>query len=241
MKSCERHAPSGGASRLDLPALHYLLAGETGDSIRGTLQPATRRKRLFDALLALALGSAQHQPLILVYEDLHWIDASTETLLHALVDAVAGVPLMLLCTYRVGYTPPFESRSFLTTLTLQRLSAADTVAMVRHLLGTPDVPVALIGYCSWKRLRGSALCRRGCEDPPRYGRIAAGYRQFSPRSGMRGRRGPRHSPGNYHGPTGPTQCSWQTHCATGVGSWSAVPRAPSGMSRRRARTARGLA
>ena len=133
-----------GTLEAHLPALHYLLAGETGDSIRGTLQPATRRKRLFDALLALALGSAQHQPLILVYEDLHWIDASTETLLHALVDAVAGVPLMLLCTYRVGYTPPFESRSFLTTLTLQRLSAADTVAMVRHLLGTPDVPVALM-------------------------------------------------------------------------------------------------
>jgi predicted ATPase len=73
-----------GTLEAHLPALHYLLAVETGDSILGTLQPATRRKRLFDALLALALGNAQRQPLILVYEDLHWIDTSTETLLHAL-------------------------------------------------------------------------------------------------------------------------------------------------------------
>jgi len=55
-------------------------------------------------VLALSLRGAQLRPLVLVYEDLHWIDTSTEALLGTLLDAVVGVPLLLLLTYRVGYT-----------------------------------------------------------------------------------------------------------------------------------------
>lgn len=83
------------------------------------------------------------RPLVLVYEDLHWIDTSTEALLGTLLDAIAGVPLLLLLTYRVGYTPPFGSRSFHTTLTLQRLPEADTVAMASRILGTERFPEEL--------------------------------------------------------------------------------------------------
>ena len=53
------------------------------------------------------------------------------------------MPLLLLLTYRVGYTPPFGSRSFHTTLTLQSLSEADTVAMASRILGTDHFPEAL--------------------------------------------------------------------------------------------------
>jgi class 3 adenylate cyclase/tetratricopeptide (TPR) repeat protein len=126
-----------------IPAIRYLLAVDPGDAALTAMEPAARRKQLVDAVLALSLRGAQLRPLILVYEDLHWIDTSTEALLGTLLDAIAGVPLLLLLTYRVGYTPPFGSRSFHTTLTLQSLSEADTVAMASRILGTEHFPEAL--------------------------------------------------------------------------------------------------
>lgn len=124
-----------GTLEAHLPAMRYLLGVDPGDPALAHLEPVARRTRLFEAIVALAL----------VCEDLHWIDTSTATLLGILIDAVAGVPLMLLLTYRVGYTPPFGSRSFLTTLTLQRLSEAQTLAMAQAQLGTPALPADLQG------------------------------------------------------------------------------------------------
>jgi AAA ATPase domain/Adenylate and Guanylate cyclase catalytic domain len=94
-----------GALDAHIPAIRYLLAVDPGDAALTAMEPAARRKQLVDAVLALSLRGAQLRPLVLVYEDLHWIDTSTEALLGTLLDAVAGVPLLLLLTYRVGYTP----------------------------------------------------------------------------------------------------------------------------------------
>jgi predicted ATPase len=80
---------------------------------------------------------------VLVVEDLHGIDTSSEEVLNALLDAVAGVPLLLLVTYRIGDTPPFGSRSFSTTLTLRSFSEAETLAMAGHILGIAPCPTAL--------------------------------------------------------------------------------------------------
>src|SRR5262245_50716325 len=132
-----------GAIDAYIPAIRYLLAVDPGDKALTAMEPAARRKQLVDAVLALSLRGAQLRPLVLVYEDLHWSDSSTEALLGTLLDAIAGVPLLLLLTYRVGYTLPFGSRSFHTTLTLQSLSEADTVTMASHVLGTDHFPEAL--------------------------------------------------------------------------------------------------
>jgi class 3 adenylate cyclase/tetratricopeptide (TPR) repeat protein len=132
-----------GALDTHIPAIRYLLAVDPGDAVLTAMEPAARRKQLVDGVLALSLRGAQLRPLVLVYEDLHWIDTSTEALLGTLLDAVVGVPLLLLLTYRVGYTPPFGSRSFHTTLTLQSLSEADTVTMASRILDTEHFPEAL--------------------------------------------------------------------------------------------------
>jgi predicted ATPase len=60
-----------------------------------------------------------------------------------MLDAVAGVPLLLLVTYRIGYIPPFESRSFYTTLMLHSFSEAETLVMAGHVLGTAQFPAEL--------------------------------------------------------------------------------------------------
>jgi class 3 adenylate cyclase/tetratricopeptide (TPR) repeat protein len=130
-----------GELEAHLPAIRYLLGVDPGGPAFGALESTTRRQQLFLALRALALRGAQRRPLILVVEDLHWTDTSSEEFLTTLLDAVASVPLLLLLTYRSGYTPPFGNRSFYSTLTLRSLS--ETLTLAGHVLGTVQVPAEL--------------------------------------------------------------------------------------------------
>jgi class 3 adenylate cyclase len=132
-----------GELEAHIPAIRYLLSVAPGDPALATMEGAARRRHLFAALRALSIRGARLRPLVLVVEDLHWIDTSSEECLTFLLDAVAGVPLLLLITYRIGYTPPFGSRSFYTTLTLHSFSEAETLAMAGHVLGTAQFPVEL--------------------------------------------------------------------------------------------------
>ena len=126
-----------------IPAIRYLLSVDPGDTALAAMDGAARRRQLFAALRALPMRGAQLRPLVLVVEDLHWIDTSSEEFLNTMLDAVAGVPLLLLMTYRIGYTPPFGSRSFYTTLTLHSFSEAEALAMAGHVLGMKQFPAGL--------------------------------------------------------------------------------------------------
>jgi predicted ATPase/class 3 adenylate cyclase len=126
-----------------ISAIRYLLSVDPGDPAFTALEGTARRRHLFAALRALSVRGAQLRPLVLVVEDLHWIDTSSEEFLTFMLDAVAGVPLLLLVTYRIGYAPPFGSRSFYTTLTLHSFSEAETLAMAGHVLGTAQFPTEL--------------------------------------------------------------------------------------------------
>ena len=132
-----------GELEAHIPAIRYLLSVDPGDPAFAAMEGTARRRQLFAALRALSLRGARLRPLVLVVEDLHWIDTSSEEFLTFLLDAVAGVPLLLLVTYRIGYTPPFGSRSFYTTLTLHSFSEAETLAMAGHVLGTAQFPAEL--------------------------------------------------------------------------------------------------
>src|SRR4029450_5561937 len=94
-----------------IPAIRYLLSVDPGDATLAALGGTARRQHLFAALRVLSVRGALLRPLVLVVEALPWIDTSSEEFLPFLLDAVAGVPLLLLVTYRIGYTPPFGSRS----------------------------------------------------------------------------------------------------------------------------------
>jgi class 3 adenylate cyclase/tetratricopeptide (TPR) repeat protein len=132
-----------GELEAHIPAIRYLLSVDPGDPAFAAMDGPVRRRHLFAALRALSLRGARLRPLVLVIEDLHWIDTSSEEFLNAMLDAVAGVPLLLLVTYRIGYTPPFGSRSFYTILTLHSFSEAETLAMASHVLGMAQFPVEL--------------------------------------------------------------------------------------------------
>src|SRR5207244_5666207 len=83
---------------------------------------------------------ARLRPLVLVFEDLHWVDANTEEYLASMLDSIASVPLLLILTYRVGYNPPFGTRSFHTSLALHTLSEAEALAMAGRVLGVERLP-----------------------------------------------------------------------------------------------------
>src|SRR6185503_13647065 len=105
--------------------------------------PLVRRRKVFEAVGAMSVRGAALRPLVLVFEDLHWVDAGTEEYITRLMDSLGGMRIMLILTYRIGYRPPFGSRSFHTTLTLQTLSPADAVAMAGRMLGTERFPQEL--------------------------------------------------------------------------------------------------
>jgi predicted ATPase len=86
-----------------LPALLALLEALPADSPFLTLDPPQRRQRTLEALKRLPPRESQEQPLLVVFEDLHWIDAETQALLDSLVESLPTARLLLLVNYCLEY------------------------------------------------------------------------------------------------------------------------------------------
>ncbi|HUE29238.1 MAG TPA: AAA family ATPase, partial [Verrucomicrobiae bacterium] len=136
-------AAVGGDLGWTLPFVRQLLSLPAGDDAVAGLDAATRRSETFRALQALTLQAARTTPLVIVIEDLHWIDPASEEYLAFLSDAVPATRALLVCSHRPGYRHPFGDRSYHVRITLRALSASDTAAMTGGLLGTADMPPAL--------------------------------------------------------------------------------------------------
>jgi class 3 adenylate cyclase/tetratricopeptide (TPR) repeat protein len=129
------------ALELDVSLAHYLRhAFGLADGDRGLadLDPQAIRDRTFDALSRLLAAEATRRPLVVLVEDLHWIDQTSEDFLAGLADELLSVPIMLLATYRPGYFPPWTGKSFASQLALRPLSAAASEAIVASVLAGGD-------------------------------------------------------------------------------------------------------
>src|SRR4029453_18222862 len=80
----------------------------------------------------------------------NWVDASSHACLAALVDRLAGVPILLLVTARPGYRPPWMDKSYATQMVLQPLSVPESVTVLQAALGTTALPQALVHACVQK-------------------------------------------------------------------------------------------
>jgi predicted ATPase len=127
-----------------VPYLLQLLVGHTAVASLAQLTPEAIKERTFAALCQLHLHSSQQRPLLLIVENLHWIDPTSEAYLASLVDQLTGAPILLLTTYRPGYRPPWMDKSYATQLTLPRLSREDSVAVVRAILPAAPHAEALV-------------------------------------------------------------------------------------------------
>ena len=135
------------ALELDVSLAYYLrhafgLAG--ADPGPAGLDPQALRARTFEALRRLLLAEARHQPLVVLIEDLHWIDQTSQQFLAEFADEVPSAPIMLLVTYRPGCSPPWLGKSFASQLALRPLSPSASEAIAAWMLHGTDQGAAAV-------------------------------------------------------------------------------------------------
>src|SRR5262249_33334439 len=118
-----------------LPYLYVLLGIEDQPSPFQQMAPQIRRRRTFEALKKLFLRESLNQPLILIFEDLHWIDSETQGLLDVLSESVASTRVLLLTNYRPEYRHEWGQKTYYTQLRLAPLGKAEAEELLSFLLG----------------------------------------------------------------------------------------------------------
>ena len=118
-----------------LPALLALLDVSGDDPQWQALDPPQRRQRTLDAIKRLLLREANVQPLLVVFEDLHWIDSETQALLDSLVESLPPARLLLLINYRPEYSHAWGSKTSYTQLRLDPLAPESASELIHGLLG----------------------------------------------------------------------------------------------------------
>jgi class 3 adenylate cyclase/tetratricopeptide (TPR) repeat protein len=118
-----------------IPALLSLLDALPEDSSFQKLDPPQRRQRTLDGLKRVLLRESQAQPLVLVFEDLHWIDTETQALLDGLVESLPTARLLLLVNYRPDYQHSWGSKTYYTQLRLDPLPPVSADELLQGLLG----------------------------------------------------------------------------------------------------------
>jgi class 3 adenylate cyclase/tetratricopeptide (TPR) repeat protein len=121
-------------------ALCYLLSVDPGDGGLRAMDPAARRKAIVAAIVRLTAARSRQRPMVVVVEDAHWIDAASEDVLKALADALPGMTVLLVLTYRPLYQQPFDERTYYWRVALRPMDDDDAVRIVRSTLGVDDLP-----------------------------------------------------------------------------------------------------
>jgi class 3 adenylate cyclase/tetratricopeptide (TPR) repeat protein len=137
-----------------LPALLALLEVPVEDPQWQAFDPPQRRRHTLDALKHLLLRESQVQPLLLVCEDLHWIDTETQALLDSLVESLPTARLLLLVNYRPEYQHGWGSKTSYTQLRLDPLPPVSADELLQALLGD-DLSLAPLKQLLIARTQGN--------------------------------------------------------------------------------------
>jgi class 3 adenylate cyclase/predicted ATPase len=105
-----------------------------------TFSPQRQRQKTLELILAMLLEPSAQGPVLLILEDLHWTDPSTLELLELLIDQIPTVSLCALLTCRPTFQPTWSSRSYVTQVTLSRLSPPQAIRMAEHVAGGKRLP-----------------------------------------------------------------------------------------------------
>jgi class 3 adenylate cyclase/tetratricopeptide (TPR) repeat protein len=108
------------------------------------LTPQRRKEKTFKALLRQVEGLARQQPVLMTFDDLHWIDPSTRELLDRLIERVVEWPVLLLALFRPEFQPPWVGQPQVTLMTLSRLDRQETAAMVANVAGDAALPAEIV-------------------------------------------------------------------------------------------------
>ncbi|MCP5083556.1 MAG: AAA family ATPase [Alphaproteobacteria bacterium] len=133
--------PAGGQMSNLVPLLAALCAVPTGEAYAPLeLTPQAQRLLTLEALMVQLESLAELQPVVLIVEDVHWIDPTTAELTALTVERIQHLPVLVLVTSRPGFTAPWVSRSHVTTLALNRLVSGQGAEIVEGLTGGRKLP-----------------------------------------------------------------------------------------------------
>ena len=111
------------------------------------LSPQRKKERTLEALIRQLEGLARQQPVVMIFEDAHWIDPTSRELLDLTVERVRSLPVLLIVTFRPEFQPPWTGQPRVSMLTLNRLDRHDRTALIQQIAGgkaLPDEVVAQI-------------------------------------------------------------------------------------------------
>jgi predicted ATPase len=135
------------SDRLDeaVPLLAALLGVPSGERYPAlALTPEMQKRRTLQALVDQIAGLAMQQPVLALYEDVHWIDPSTLELLSLVIERIQRLPVLVLITFRPEFQPPWIGQAHLTTLTMSRLGRRQGADLVARVTGAKPLPSEIV-------------------------------------------------------------------------------------------------
>jgi class 3 adenylate cyclase/ribosomal protein L40E len=121
-----------------LPYLFSLLGIVDGDDPLAQMDGQVKKRRTLDAIKRLLLRESLNQPLMVVFEDLHWIDDETQAFLNLLADSIGTARLLLLVNYRPEYSHRWTNKTYYTQLRLDPLGREGADQMLTAMVGDGD-------------------------------------------------------------------------------------------------------
>ena len=104
------------------------------------LTPQQRRQRTFEALTTQIASLAEQRPVLMIFEDVHWIDPTSLEALGRGIDRVKSLGVLLIITHRPEFEPPWLGRPYVTSLSLNRLGEREIGAMIDRVAGNHALP-----------------------------------------------------------------------------------------------------
>jgi class 3 adenylate cyclase len=109
------------------------------------ISPQRKKERTLEALIRQLEGLARQQPVLVIFEDAHWIDPTSRELLDLTVEYVCRLPTLLIVTFRPEFQPPWTAQPHVTMLALNRLDRQDRTALVEQIAGGKALPEEVVG------------------------------------------------------------------------------------------------
>jgi class 3 adenylate cyclase/tetratricopeptide (TPR) repeat protein len=122
----------------NLPYFLELLSVKDSGIDKIVMSQEGKRDRIIEALKRIVLKGSEIRPLIMAFEDLHWVDKSSEEVLKYLSESIPGAAVFLIFTYRPEFVHQWGAKSYHNQLTLNRLSNRESLGVASHLLGTEE-------------------------------------------------------------------------------------------------------
>ena len=104
------------------------------------LPPQQRRQRTLQALTVQLVGLASQRPVLMIFEDVHWIDPTSLETINQTVDRIKALPVLLIVTFRPEFNAPWAGQSHVASLTLNRLGERDIASMIDRVVGNKMLP-----------------------------------------------------------------------------------------------------